>query len=168
MRVIPALLLPFLLAVMFVSCGERSEEDVILDLMDQVGDYVEKKDIDNLLMYFAEDYKDFEGRDKNQTRAMISQYFLDFHGIVSHVLSTQIEDVTAVGASIQTDVLISSGGAKLFRKLVKYAGDYYRIKAKLVKREGLWQLQYAEWTYISLEDLFPESLSILKKIFPNL
>jgi hypothetical protein len=133
-----------------------------------VRDYVEHKDGDSLLMYFAEDYEDFEGRNKDQTRAMVNQYFLDFRGIVSHILSTHIQDVTPTDASIQTDVLISSGGAKLFRKFVKYAGDYYRIKAKLVKREGLWQLHYAEWTLISLGDLFPESVSILKKIFPNL
>lgn len=167
-RHILAFLITVFVVFMLCSCGTKSEEDIILGLMDQVGDYVENKDIDNLLMYFAEDYEDFEGRDKKQTRAMISQYFLDFHGIVSHVLSTHIEEVTPTEASIQTDVLISSGGAKLFRKFVKYAGDYYRIKAKLVKREGLWQLQYAAWAYISLDNLFPESLSILKKIFPNL
>jgi hypothetical protein len=167
-RAIPTIFLSLVLIFVLGSCGKKSEEDIILDLMDKVGEHVEKKDIDNLLMYFAEDYKDFESRDKNQTKAMISQYFLDFHGIVSHVLSTHIEDVTSSEASIQTDVLISSGGAKLFRKFVKYAGDYYRIKARLVKRDGLWQLQYAEWAYISLEDLFPESMSILKKIFPNI
>lgn len=167
-RLILAVLITVFVVFMLCSCGEKSEEDIILDLMNKVRDYVEKKDTESLLMYFAEDYEDFEGRDKNQTRAMIGQYFLDFQGIVSHILSTHIEDVSPTDASIQTDVLISSGGAKLFRKFVKYAGDYYRIKAKLVKREGLWQLQYAEWAYISLEELFPESMSILKKIFPNL
>ena len=168
LRTVPAIFLSLSLVFVLGSCGEKSEEDVIRDLMEEVREYVEKKDIDSLLMYFAEDYKDFEGRDKNQTKAMINQYFLDFRGIVSHVLSTHIEEVTPVETSIQTDVLISSGGAKLFRKLIKYAGDYYRIKAKLVKREGLWRLQYAEWATISLEALFPESLSILKKIFPNI
>ena len=168
MRTAPAIFLSLSLVFVLGSCGEKSEEDIILDLMDEVREFVEKKDIDSLLMCFAEDYRDFEGRDKNLTKAMINQYFLDFRGIVSHVLSTHIEEVTPVDASIQTDVLISSGGAKLLRKLIKYAGDYYRIKAKLVKREGLWQLQYAEWAYISPEDLFPESMSILKKIFPNL
>ncbi|MFC2165644.1 hypothetical protein ACFLT2_11690 [Acidobacteriota bacterium] len=167
-RAVSAVIVPFLLVIVLVSCGKKSEEDVILDLMEDVAEYVENKDIENLLMHFAEDYEDFQGRSKSQTRAMITQYFQDFQGIVSHVLSTQIEEVTPIEASIQTDVLVSSGGAKLFRKFVKYAGDCYRIKAKLVNREGLWQLQYAEWSYISLTDLFPESVSILRKIFPNL
>lgn len=158
----------FFLFFTLESCGKKSEIDVIRDLMDEVGEYVENKDIENLLMYFAEDYMDFQGRNKKQTRAMINQYFRDFHGIVSHVLSTHIEEITPIEASIQTDVLVSSGGAKIFRKFVRYAGDYYRIKAKLVNREGLWQVQYAQWSYISLEDLFPESVSVLKKIFPNL
>jgi hypothetical protein len=167
-KAVSAILCSLALLFVFGSCSKKSEEDVILDLMDEVGEYVENKDIDSLLVYFAEDYEDFEGRDKGQTRAMIRQYFQDFHGIVSHVLSTHVEDLSPLDASIQTDVLVSSGGAKLFRKLVKYAGDYYRVKAKLVKREGMWRLQYAEWSYVSLEELFPESVSILKKIFPNI
>ena len=167
-RVVSAMLVPVVLVLALGSCGEKSEEDVILDLMEEVGEHVENKNSEILLTYFAEDYEDFQGRNKSQTRAMINQYFQDFHGIVSHVLSTQIDEVTSIEASIQTDVLLSSGGAKLFRKFVKYAGDCYRVKAQLVKREGLWQLQYAEWSYIGLEDLFPESVSILKKIFPNL
>jgi len=165
---ISAALIPLYLLFFLGSCGPKTEKDVILDLMENVKEYVEKKNTENLLNYFAEDYEDFQGRNKIQTEAMINQYFQDFHGIVSHVLSTHIEEVTPIEASIQTDVLVSSGGAKLFRKFVKYAGDYYRIKAKLVKRKSLWQLHYAEWSYISLEDLFPESVSILKKIFPNL
>ncbi len=167
-RVVSTILVPFFLVCMLGFCGKKSKEDVILDLMEKVGEYVENKDAENLLIYFAEDYEDFQGRNKSQTRVMINQYFQDYHSIVSHVLSTHIEEVTAIEASIKTDVLVSSGGAKLFRKFVKYAGDYYRIKAKLVKREGLWQLQYAEWSYINLKDLFPESVSILRKIFPNL
>ena len=83
------------------------------------------------------------------------------------MLSTKIDEIATDEASIRTDVLVSSGGAQLFRKFVKFAGDYYRIKARLVKRDGTWLLQYAEWEYTSLDTLFPESVSILKKIFPN-
>ena len=140
---------------------------MILELMDKAGQYIEQKDADNLMLFVAEDYSDFRGRDKRETEEMAKHYFLEYQGIITHVLSTKIDEIATDEASIRTDVLVSSGGAQLFRKFVKFAGDYYRIKARLVKRDGTWLLQYAEWEYTSLDTLFPESVSILKKIFPN-
>lgn len=159
--------LAILLIFLFFSCKEKSEKAKILELMDNAGEYIEKKDIESLMIYIAEDYSDFQGRNKNQTEEMAKHYFLEYQGIITHVLSTKIDEITIDGASIQTDVLVSSGGAQLFRKFVTFAGDYYRIKARLVKRDETWLLHYAEWTFISLEGLFPESVSLLKKIFPK-
>ncbi|MCK4932364.1 MAG: hypothetical protein KAT01_09365 [Candidatus Aminicenantes bacterium] len=152
---------------LFISCGEKSDKAVILELMDKAGQYIEQKDADSLMLFVAEDYSDFRGRNKRETEEMAKHYFLEYQGIITHVLSTKIDEITPAEASIRTDMLVSSGGAQLFRKFVKFAGDYYRIKARLVKREGTWLLHYAEWEYISLDSLFPESVSILKKIFPN-
>jgi hypothetical protein len=151
-----------------ISCGEKSDKMLILELMDKAGQLIEHKDAESLMMFVAEDYSDFRGRNKSETEDMVKQYFLDYQGIVTHMLSTKIDEITLDKATIRTDVLVSSGGAQLFRKFVKFAGDYYRISAKLVKRDGVWLLQYAEWEYISLDTLFPKSVSILKKIFPNL
>jgi hypothetical protein len=136
--------------------------------MDRAAQHIEKKDAESLMMLVAEDYRDFSGRDKKETAEMVRYYFLEYQGIVTHVLSTKIETIEGDEAIIKTDVLVSSGGAQLFRKFVKFAGDYYRIEARLVKREETWSLHYAEWTLISLDSLFPDSVSLLKKIFPNL
>lgn len=149
------------------SCGEKSDKMMILDLMDETGRYVEEKDAESLLLLIADDYSDFRGRNKKETEEMVRHYFLEFQGIVTHVLGTTIDEIESGKASIRTDVLVSSGGAQLLRKFVKFAGDYYRVNARLVKRDGTWLLQYAEWEYISLDNLFPESIPILKKIFPN-
>jgi len=154
--------------MLLMSCGKKSEQDVILDLMAEVRKLVDKKDSSGLMTHFAEDYIDFERRDKGQTETMIRQYFQDFSGIVTHVLSTRIDEITSQEASIQTDVIVSSGGAKLFRKWVKYAGDCYRIRARLVKERDLWKLHFAEWQYVPIEQLLPESTKLLQKIFPNM
>jgi hypothetical protein len=160
--------LALLCALHFISCGKKSDKVLILELMDKAGQYIEKKDADSLMMFVAEDYTDLWGRNKNETEEMAKYYFLEYQGIVTHVLSTKIDGIAFDEADIRTDVLVSSGGAQLFRKFVKFAGDYYRIKARLVKRDETWLLHYAEWTHISLDNLFPESVSLLKKIFPNL
>jgi hypothetical protein len=168
MRSIPYAEVSILCVFLLISCGGKTDKMVILELMDKAGQFIEQKDAESLMLFVAEDYSDFRGRNKSETKDMVKQYFLDYQGIVTHVLSTKIDEITIGEATIRTDVLVSSGGAQLFRKFVKFAGDYYRIKAKLVKRDEVWLLQYAEWEYISLDTLFPESVSILKKIFPNM
>ena len=167
-RSILSICLGFFIVFLFISCGRKSDKVLILELMDKAGQYIEQKDTDSLMLFVDEDYTDFRGRNKSKTEEMVKHYFLEYQGIITHVLSTKIDEITLGEAAIRTDVLVSSGGAQLFRKFVKFAGDYYRIKARLVKRDGFWLLHYAEWEYISLDTLFPESLSILKKIFPNL
>jgi hypothetical protein len=164
------LLISFVLffVYLFISCGEKSDKVLILDLMEKAGRFIEEKDANSLMMFVAEDYTDFWGRNRKETEELAKHYFLEYQGIVTHVLSTRIDEIAIDEASIQTDVLVSSGGAQLFRKFVKFAGDYYRIKARLVKRDETWLLHYAEWKQISLDSLLPESGSLLKKIFPNI
>jgi len=164
------LIIPFILFLAFFStlCKEKTDEELILELVDSVGRYAEKKDLDSIMINLTEDYSDFEGRAKRQTEDMINEYFERYRGIVINMLSTQIDEIYALEASIQTEVAFSSGAAKVFRKLIRFSTENYRLKIKLIKKNDRWQIKYAEWRYVSLNELFPESLSILKKIFPDL
>lgn len=163
-------IIPFILFLAFFSilCKEKTDEELILDLVDNAGRYAEKKDLDSIIINLADDYSDFEGRNKRKTEDMINEYFERYRGIVINMLSTRIDEINPFEASIQTEVAFSSGAAKVFRKLIRFSTENYRFKIKLIKRNDRWQIKYAEWRYVSLNELFPESLSILKKIFPDL
>jgi hypothetical protein len=158
----------FFLALFLSSCQEKTDEQLILEMMDEVGKYAEKKDMSSIMMNLADDYRDFEGRGKKETQEMINEYYERYRGIAINMLSTRIEELRSMEASIQTEVAFSSGAAKVFRKLIRYSTENYRLKIKLIKRNDRWQIRYAEWRYVTLDELFPESLSILKKIFPDL
>jgi hypothetical protein len=158
-------LFAFSLFFSLISCAPKTDEELIFVLMGDIGEFTEKKDIESIMMLLADDYTDFQRRNKNQTKDMIQHYFDQYRGIVIHVLSTQIDEINPPEASIRTEIAMSSGAAKVLRKLVKFSTDNYRLKMRLIKREGKWQIQYAEWRYVSLDELFPESLSILQKIF---
>jgi len=149
-------------------CKEKTDEELILEMMEDVGKYAEKKDMSSIMMNLADDYHDFEGRGKRETQDMINEYFERYRGIVINVLSSRIDEIQSREASIQTEVAFSSGAAKVFRKLIGYSNENYRLKIKLIKINDRWQIQYAEWRYVTLNELFPESLSVLKKIFPYL
>lgn len=153
--------------ICMICCGHKTDEDLIRELMEDVGKCVEKKDLSSLLSFLSDDFLDFRGRNKGQTEDMVQSYFHQFRGIVIHILHTRIDEVKIQEASIQSDIALSSGTARALRKLVRISTDNYRFKIKLIKKEGRWLIRYAEWTYIGLDELFPESLSILKKSFSD-
>jgi len=153
------------LAFFFISCGQKTDEDLILEFMERISRYAEKKDIDGIMMNLAYDYSDFEGRDKWEAKGMIDGYFKQYRGIVIHVLSTRIEEINLPEAFVQSEVALSSGAAKVFRKLVRFSTENYRLTIRLVKRDDRWQIQHAKWKYVTLDELYPESLTIFNKIF---
>ena len=161
----PAIFLIFSLTSFLVSCKEKTDRDLILDLVDDVSKFAEKKDLAGIMTTFAEDYSDFEGRGKKETEYMINNYFKRYKGIVIHLLSTRIDEINTPEASIQTEAALSSGAAKVFRKFVKFSTENYRLNIKLIKTNDTWKVKHATWRYVSLEDLYPESLSIFNKIF---
>jgi ketosteroid isomerase-like protein len=158
----------FLGLVLSASCHRKTEEDVILELVDTLARLAEKKDLETIMTCFADDFSDFEGRDKAGLKALLAGYFSGRTGIVVHRLSSRIETLEISQASLQTEVALSSGGAEALRRLVRISPDNYRIKIGLAKDGEGWLIQSAEWSYISLNELFPESLTMLKKIFPKL
>lgn len=161
-----ALISLFVISLTFFlfTCEAKTDEELIFDLMGDIGEFAEKKDIESIMKLLAVDYTDFQKRDKSRTRDMIQQYFDQYRGIVIHVLSTQIDEINLPEASIQTDIAMSSGAARVLRKVVRFSTDNYRLKMRLIKRDERWKIKYAEWRYISLDELFPESLSILQKL----
>jgi len=155
--------------LLLASCADESEEARILKFMSGLGKLVEKKDLSGLLAVLTDDYADFEGRDKKATEALVGDYFQRRFGIVMHLLHTKVGDITAGGeASLETDVVLSSGGAEVLRKIMRFAGDFYRFKLELRKTPVGWRISRAEWEYLELNGLFPESLPVLKKIFPGI
>jgi ketosteroid isomerase-like protein len=150
------------------ACGAPSEESRIRDFIKKTAALVEKGDLDALMDRLADDYTDFEGRDKAATEALVRDY-LGRGGIVIHLLGARVEAVEAGGeASLRAEAMLSSGAAEAFRKLVRFAGECYRFDVRLRKGpRGTWLVTRAEWDAVPLTDLLPESLAALKKLFPE-
>lgn len=169
---IKRLLTALLLIVIFISAENctraKTEQDRIKDMIESVEGFVEKKYISSILNLLSDNFHDMEDRTKSEIEELLIKYYDRHTGIVIHILGTRILNIGNNQADVETEVSLSSGAAKFFRKIVKYYGETYRFSMKLLKGELQWKIQYAEWRYISLEELFPESFKILKKIFPKL
>ena len=164
---IAALLALLLVSGCSLSCRKKSESEIIAALMADMAACAEKRDADGLIVHLASDYRDFNGRDREQTAAMVEEYFSRYRGIVIHLLASRIVVESPGSASLETDISLSSGAAQAFRKLIRFSGENYRFSCRLRKEER-WLISEARWEYVALDGLFPESLEILRELFPNL
>ena len=155
------------LSLLFFHCG-KSEEELIVEAVNQTGDYAEERDIAGVLSFISTDYTDDEERTYDDIEKLITEYFDRYRGIVVNVLATKIIKIETPQAEIETELALSSGAAKLFRKAVRYSGQFYRFNLTLVKEGERWRCKYAYWEVIPLEELLPESLKLLRALFPNI
>lgn len=156
-------------AIMFLHswCQQSTPEERIKEFLKNMVHHAEKKNIQPLMKSLSRDYSDFQGRDKSETQNMIQGYFDKYRGIVVNLLGTRFEEVTKTQASLQTEVAFSSGAGKVLRKLLRYSTEIYRIHLKLEKKREKWMVRYAQWRYVPLDEVFPKSTEVLKKIYPD-
>jgi hypothetical protein len=155
-------------AWLYPSCRQKTEEDIVLDTIDSLARLAEKRDLEAIMAHFTDGFTDFEGRDKNGLRQLLSSYFDGRTGIVAHRLGHRMIGIGAGQATLETEVALSSGGAQALRRLVRISPDIYRLRIDLSKDGEKWLIHYAEWASISQGEIFPESLDEIKKIFPRI
>ncbi len=148
------------------SCRTQSDKDLIAAAIDDMALRVEKRDAAGLVAHLAGNYADFEGRDREQTRAMAEEYFSRYHGIKTKVLSSRIVMGEVGTATAEIDVSLYSGVASALRKAVGFSGENYRVSC-MFRKEGEWRVSEARWEYIPVSGLFPESLKALQELFPD-
>lgn len=152
------------------ACAKPSEEARARALLERAAALAEKRDVAGLAELFLPDYADFEGRDKTGTVRLIGDHLSRYRGVVIHVLGVRFKGIGTDGrADVECEVALSHGAAEVLRKLLRVGSEYYRFRFELRKPEaGEWRFFYAEWEETGLHDLLPESLDILRELFPDI
>ncbi|MBN2266490.1 MAG: hypothetical protein JW775_11830 [Candidatus Aminicenantes bacterium] len=152
-----------------LACGKPSDEALIRDLLKRTAARAEKGDTAGMMEAFAPDYVDFEGRDGEGTLRLVAGYLGRYRRVVIHLLGTRVGPVGPDGrASLECEVSLSHGAAEALRKIIRYAGEFYRFRIELGKTgPGEWRFTYAEWEPVGPAGLFPESLDVLRELFPG-
>ncbi len=160
----------FVVGILAPACGGPSEEDHIREVIEKAAARAEKRDVEGLMRFLAADYEDGEGRDREATARLVAGYLDRYRGVVVHVLGARVGEIAPDGrAPVEFEIALSHGAAEMLRKLIRWSGATYRFEADLRKDErGEWRLVYADWDEIPLAGLFPESLAVLKELFPGL
>ena len=164
------LFVPVLVLLILVpaACRRQSESGRILETLDKLARLSESKDIEAVMASIEDGYTDFEGRDKAGLRGLLGGYFAGRTGIVVHRLGGRVEFPGSGRADLEADVALSSGAAEALRRLVRLSPDLYRLRLGLVRPGDRWLVRYAEWNPVGLAEVLPESLGVLKNLFPNL
>jgi hypothetical protein len=149
------------------ACRHKTDSDLVLEVVDRLARLSEKKDIETIMASIEDEYSDFEGRNKSGLRDLLSGYFAGRLGIVVHRLGGRVTLPGAGRAELQADLALSSGAAEALRRLVRLSPDLYRIRIEFVRPADRWLVHYAEWSSVGLAEVLPESLAILKNLFPN-
>lgn len=160
----------FLAAAVAAGCGGPTEEDRVRETVSKAAARAEKRDLEGLGRYLDAGFESGDGRDKDGTLKLVAGYFERRRGVVVHVLGCRVAGIDPAGrATVEFEVALSHGAAEVLRKLIRWSGTYYRFAAELVRdAAGEWRFAAADWEEIPLTDLFPESLAVLKELFPDL
>lgn len=156
------------LVLFFSGCSGKSEEDLLLETIEKIGEYAEDRDVDGILLYISDSYSDENERTIEDVEDLLAEYLEKYRGIVVNILGTKINELNPLDAVAEIETAFSSGAAKIFRKAVRYSGRCYRFKVEFVKEDEKWKVKYASWNDVSQDELFPESKETLKELFPNL
>jgi hypothetical protein len=159
-----------LAGILAMSCGRPSDENSIRALLKDASSLAEKRDLAGLMELFAADYRDFQGRGVAATRLLIADYLDRYHGLVVHLLGVRLGEIGSEGtASLECEIVLSHGAAEVLRRLVRVAGEYYHFRMEVRRTApGEWRFASAAWESVGLDELFPESLRILRELFPGL
>lgn len=166
----PAWFLALFIVVLFsADCGRLPEEEQVKQAVGSMAAELEKRDIEKVMGSVSPSYHDFEGRDRQGLSLLIEDYFRRYRGIVIQVLATRVELSEPGGSAVvEGDAVLSSGAAEVLRKAFRFLGEYYRFRLEMAKDSGSWLVRYAEWRELAAADLFPESLPVLRKLFPGI
>lgn len=152
--------------LIWADCGKVDEKEEIKERLRTIASQAEKKESGKILSFMTPDYRDFQGRDLEQTAALLDYYFKNYHGIAIHLLDVYV-DIDGQRAEAEADVLLSSGPLESLRRLVGIVGSYYRFDFQLEKSDGRWLIKSAAWREIDSSQLLPGSTVILRKLFPE-
>jgi len=160
----------FLIPLLFflvAGCGgvdQRSEIEVaVYDAVEAAKD----NDADGFMRFIDFEYLDREERTKEDIREKVEGYLNRFRLIAINILNIRTVKKSNDNADVVAEVNFSHGLGKMLSKVIRSYGESYRFRLELTKRARGWVVQRAEWEWMSLEELYPESIKVLRELFPD-
>jgi hypothetical protein len=143
------------LALFISSCDNKqiSTQDEIRQFIDKGIQAAEQRNSSELLDMVKPDYHDQKGNNKNQLSGLLRLYFLRNKSIY---LFSKIKDIQITGnqnAKVQLYVAMAGKQISDITLLSNYRASIYRFELQLVKPDGDWLVEKANWARASAIDM---------------
>ncbi len=149
------------------GCWKKGLESEILDVINRIAECAEKRDISCIMTSISPEYSDKEGRNRNDIEELLKSYSGRFSGISVNILGTRIAHESGTVVDAVVDISVSSGMGRFFRKILRFYGKILRLNISFSKDSEKWKITGAIWEEISVNELLPGSLKMLRKLFPS-
>jgi hypothetical protein len=140
--------LVLLVLIGFAACssGPDSPEDQVRALIEQAEAAAERKALDELQSFIAEDYNDAKGHDKQFIKRLLVAYLLRNQSV--H-LFTRVKTVAMNGPDrAQAEVVVAMAGQPIEdeKEFDRMRADLYRLVLDFIHRGGGdWEVIQAQW-----------------------
>ncbi len=153
--------------MIFVNCSTSSGRSEIEEIIYSAVSAAEEKDVEKFMKIISIEYLDEEERTKADIREKVKTYLNRFRGISVNILNIKTVNKSMTSAEVITEISFSSGIGKIFSKIVNSYGEVYRFNISMSLISKSWVVRRADWSWMSIDELYPESLKVLRELFPN-
>jgi len=138
-------LLPVVMLSVLSCRGDRTDEELILGMIDDAVDAAVAKDIKGVMEHVSDSYKDEYGNDRDALKGLLFVYFRQYDRINVYVRETEI---TVEGDRAEAAVkVVFTGGESLedIGDMVPNSGGGYLLEMTLEREDGDWMVVRSRW-----------------------
>ncbi len=157
----------FIVFFSLTGCGSSEKKSEIEIAIYNAVDAATANDVDLFLSFIDNDYLDEEERTKSDIRVKVENYLNRFKVISINILNIKTVNKDNENADVIAEINFSHGLGKMISKIIKSTGETYRFSLRMYRSSNGWVVNSAQWDWMSLEELYPESIKVLRDLFPD-
>ena len=136
-----------ILLCLFISgCTKQiAEEDKLKNIVNEVAESAQKKDIDGIRKHISKSYRDQEGNDYDGVRRVLFYHFIREETVSVFVRSVDAEikeDTALVRANV---ILVRGKDIKSISDIIPESAAGYRFEVVFKKEKGDWKAVNGQW-----------------------
>jgi len=140
-----------LLLITFGSCSGTppSEEERIREIIKEVAEKAEAKDIKAIKKHISKNYRDPRGNDYQELSGLLLYHFFRAEKLSTYLTEIEVSVEREKATAIVEAILTRGKEIKSLKDLIPEAASYYLFNLIFQKEQGKWLLVSAEWKPVS-------------------
>ena len=139
------LIVVFILPFIVIGCGAASDEEVILNIMDEMVASVEAKDIKGVVKYISKDFLSDNGSTRDDVKRILLSQLLRGDKLSVFIKSRDVELSGAVGVVSIGAIVVLGGEVKSIADVIPKDATGLNLSIVFRKVDGKWIAVGGDW-----------------------